>query len=169
MFKVRIKGSDRVLAEYRGRRANLAAKLDEFLKRLAEVVYEVADDRYTEAFIAYQLKGDKTDIYYEPDITVSIEPIKNGYRVVAAGEEVLFVEFGAGVHYNGSDAYPGTRPEGVVGIGEYGRGLGKNQMWFFSKDGEHRVSYGNPPFPAMYYANEELQRQIERIAKEVFR
>jgi hypothetical protein len=102
-------------------------------------------------------------------ITVTASFISdNTVSIQANGKDVAFVEFGAGVRFG--QGYLGERPEGIVGIGEYGKGRGKNPKgWWYSKDGESKHSYGNPPSMTFYSTMVELTENITDIAKEVFR
>jgi hypothetical protein len=78
-------------------------------------------------------------------VSVRVDKTAQGYELVAEGEGVTFLEFGAGVHYNTPDPYSGERPPGIVGIGEYGHGYGKNKFWkYYGDDGELHYSWGNP-------------------------
>lgn len=104
------------------------------------------------------------------DVSVTVEPKKNGYRIIAGGQTVLFLEFGAGVKYGyghplnekygmGPTTYPGQKhaedPNGWILPKSAGRDAGKR-------------SYGNPPSMAMYNAGQDIRSEIERIAREVF-
>lgn len=149
--------------------AEFKDKADEVCKRLAELGCTRA-------------KLDFSNAIYdgENDVEVNIKPIDNGYAVVASGNAVMFIEFGAGVYYNGSGSYPGELEPGVVGIGEYGQGRGKNNWWYYSGPlgngtGEPstkvpglNITHGNPPAAAMYHAKREVQDAKDRIANEVF-
>ena len=110
------------------------------------------------------------------DIVVSVEPVEGGYVVKASGEAVCFVEFGAGVFYNGADAYQGTRPEGIVGIGEYGSGKGKRKAWGFpgmatyvDANGKTRgnATHGTPASNALYYASVDMRERIAEEARKI--
>lgn len=92
------------------------------------------------------------------------------YTVNANGEAIAFIEFGAGVYFNGGgDPYHETRPEGIVGIGEYGQHRGRQQSWFYkSADGESKRTRGTPEQPGMWRAAQEVRQRIESMAKEVF-
>lgn len=103
------------------------------------------------------------------DVDITIDAIDKGYRITAKGKAVCFIEFGAGVYHNPSEPYPNPRPEGVVGIGEYGKGNGNRQGWFFNRDGETVFTHGTPAAMPMYYASEEMKSAVEEIAREVFR
>lgn len=103
------------------------------------------------------------------DSEVTLETISNGYRIVAAGKAVAFIEFGAGVYHNPAEPYPNPRPNGIVGIGEYGKGYGKRQAWGFKDEsGELVITHGNPAAMPMWYASEEMRNSILTIARRVF-
>lgn len=90
--------------------------------------------------------------------------------VVAVGEAVLFLEYGAG-YYMG---YGHPEPEGY-GPGTYpGKGHWNDPKgWYLPKDKQAIAgtdhSIGNPPTAAMYNARKEIEQKIEQIAAEVFR
>ncbi len=102
------------------------------------------------------------------DIKVSVEMDGSKARIIAQGEDVCFVEFGAGVRYG--QGYEGNKPRGIVGIGEYGKGKGKNPKgwWYTGNDGEGHHTYGNPPSMTMWKTSVELREIIGDIAREVF-
>ena len=104
------------------------------------------------------------------DSYIDVQRKDNGvWEIRAQGEAVCFIEFGAGVYYNGSEPYPNPRPEGIVGIGEYGKGHGKYPTWgFYDDDGILHKTHGNPAAMPMYYSVELMQRELTRIAHEVF-
>lgn len=103
------------------------------------------------------------------DSHVTLKTIDNGYVIVAGGKAVAFIEFGAGVYHNPGEPYPNPRPEGIVGIGEYGKGRGKRNTWVFRDEaGEKVFTHGNPAAMPLWYASEEMRRKITQIAMEVF-
>ena len=102
------------------------------------------------------------------DSTVNVRRIANGWAIVAKGNAVCFIEFGAGVYHNQSEPYPNPRPPGVVGIGEYGLGKGKRQGWVFKNGKEKIFTRGNPAAMPMWYATEEMRRSVLAVAREVF-
>lgn len=71
----------------------------------------------------------------------------NHADVVMIGPGVAFLEFGAGVHFNGTGSYPIKTPPGIVGIGEYGMGQGKQDMWKYG----HKWTHGNPSAKPLYF------------------
>lgn len=103
------------------------------------------------------------------DVRVEVEEITDGYAVVANGEAVCFIEFGAGVHYNATNRnYPLQIPAGVVDIGEYGMKQGRNDTWSFSDNGVRVTTYGNPPSLSMANASDDMRQKILEFAREVF-
>ena len=103
------------------------------------------------------------------DTAVSVEPTLTGWSIIASGQAVCFIEFGAGVYHNAAEPYPNPRPSGVVGIGQYGKGYGKRRMWgYYDEAGELVKTRGNPAGMPMYYATVEMERAVAQIAKEVF-
>lgn len=102
------------------------------------------------------------------DVTVEVSPTDRGWVITASGEAVAFIEFGSGVYHNPGEPYPLPRPQGIVGIGEYGKGMGKRQAWGYYDNGELVITRGNPAAMPMWYATTEMEREVLRIAKEVF-
>ena len=111
------------------------------------------------------------------DVTVALDKTANGYAIVASGQAVAFIEFGTGVYHNTGEPYPNPRPEGIVGIGEYGQGKGKRRAWFYKgeagtngevqKNGVVKTR-GNPAAMPLWYASEEMRSSILKLAREVF-
>jgi hypothetical protein len=102
------------------------------------------------------------------DVRVSARPIPNGWEIVAEGQSVAFIEFGAGVYHNTDGSYP-DRPAGLAPIGTYGQGHGSQRAWYFKDStGEFMRTHGNPAAMGMWYAREEVIAHIAEIAREVF-
>jgi hypothetical protein len=98
----------------------------------------------------------------EQGIDVSVMDIKNGYKIIARGDSVAFAEFGAGVYYNPSDNYP-ERPQGIMGIGEYGKGLGKNKFWtYVDENGNRKFSWGQPMRLGFVNAKARIMQMVKK-------
>ena len=152
------KSIGQAIKELKTYRDSLDSRKDELLKELASIGVREASVRFTTAM--YDGVNDSE---------VTLEPISNGYRIVAQGQAVAFIEFGAGVYHNPTEPYPNPRPDGIVGIGEYGHGYGKRQAWGFTDEsGELVITHGNPAAMPMWYASEEMRNSIQKIAKKVF-
>jgi hypothetical protein len=56
-----------------------------------------------------------------------------------------------------------------VGIGEYGKGHGKQQAWGFrDESGDLVITRGNPAAMPLWYASEEMRDAIKAKFVEVF-
>lgn len=128
------------------------------MEGLAEIGLKEASVRFTTAMY------DGTN-----DVSVHLETTKNGYAIVAEGKVVAFIEFGAGVYHNGSEPYPNPRPQGIVGIGEFGKGHGKQKAWgYYNENDELVITRGNPAAMPMWYASEEIKNSVLKVVREVF-
>jgi hypothetical protein len=137
----------------------------EFLKREKQLLEGLAKIGLKEASVRF------TTAMYDGnnDVSVRLDETKNGYAIVADGRAVAFIEFGAGVYHNSSEPYPNPRPEGIVGIGEYGKGHGKQKAWGYEdENGEIVITRGNPAAMPMWYASEEIKNSVMKVVREVF-
>ena len=149
---------DNAIAELKSYRDSVKVKMDKLVMRLGEIGVREASVRFTTAM--YDGVNDSS---------VTLEPIAEGYCIKAEGNAVAFIEFGAGVYHNTGEPYPNPRPDGIVGIGEYGKGYGKRPAWGFrDESGELVITHGNPAAMPMWYASEEMRSKILKIAREVF-
>lgn len=89
------------------------------------------------------------------------------------GEDIAFVEFGAGAFYNGQ---AGTSTSSIndelnlgFTIGSYGLGQGANDTWVYydAKTGKFTRSHGTKAGLPMTKANEEIRKQVLEIVREV--
>ena len=155
---------EKAIADIEAFKKKLKRLEEELPKALAEFGQAYAQSAYDTNI--YNVFWDNS--FDTPNITVTTEQVDHGYRVRADGQEVCFVEFGAGVFFNGSGAYEGELPEGIVGIGEYGYGLGKNDLWAFEDtSGKRQVTHGTPASNTMYYTGEEIRRRVEETARRI--
>jgi len=104
---------------------------------------------------------------------VKVEPGEddNVLLVIASGEDAVWVEFGAGVHHNGSvGSYPNPLAQGagMDAIGTYGHGRGAYDKWVFSEGGVKYWTYGTPAKMPMFNAVQTVISEIEQIYEEVF-
>ena len=140
-------------------RDSLETKKDKLLEELANIGLREASIRFTTAMYDAGVN----------DVHVTLNSTENGYCILAEGKAVAFIEFGAGVYHNSGEPYPNPRPEGIVGIGEYGKGHGKRKAWGFrNESGELVITHGNPAAMPMWYASEEMRRKIKSKFLEVF-
>lgn len=136
----------------------------EFLDREKRLIEGLAEIGLKEASVRF------TTAMYDGinDVSVRLDTTANGYVIVAEGQAVAFIEFGAGVYHNGSEPYPNPRPNGIVGIGEYGKGYGKRKAWGYTDEsGELVITRGNPAAMPMWYASEEIKNSVLKVVREV--
>lgn len=149
---------DNAIKELKAYRYSIDRKKDKLLEELANIGVREASVRFTTAM--YDGVNDSS---------VTLKPIKDGYAIIAEGHAVAFIEFGSGVYHNSGEPYPNPRPDGIVGIGEYGKGHGKRQAWGFKNEADELViTHGNPAAMPLWYASEEMRNKIAKIAQEVF-
>ena len=140
----------------------LTTKEHELLVRLGEEGFQEARVMFNYAMVFYNNGQGGVDA----DITV--EERRNRYTIRAHGQDVCFIEFGAGITYG--KGYPAPRPDGIVGIGEYGKKHGKwrNGWWYKDASGTAVRTLGNPPAAGMYGATQAIRQKVYQIAVEVF-
>lgn len=145
---------NKAIKDIRKLNAEWDRKIDEVTRRLAEIGATKASLGFSRAVYT----GDN-------DVSISVEPIENGYSIIASGEAVLFIEFGSGVTYGyGHPAPMNYGPGTYPGNGHWDDSKG----WWLPKDKGGLHTYGNPPSATMYQTGKELQQEILRIAREVF-
>lgn len=142
----------------------LKNKNELFVQRLAELGIPVIDQNIMMA------QGD-SDKNHNTYIKINRFDDYAQATLVCEGSGLLFIEFGAGIHYNGaagSSPHPKGEEFGYT-IGSYGQGKGKNESWTYeSESGEWVRSYGTEATMPVYKASVEMMQNIRKIAKEVF-
>ncbi len=89
-----------------------------------------------------------------------------GNTVKVAGEEIAFIEFGAGVYHNDGRTNPlGEAVQFDTTPGSYGLGNGLKPFWFIA---HNLISYGTPAYMPIYNAIEAIKPQIPTIVRQVF-
>lgn len=145
-------------------RDDLPRKCELFVRKLAEVGIPVIDQNISAA------AGD-SDKNHNTYIKINSFGSYSQAELIVESRSILFLEFGAGVHYNGNaggSPHPLGAEKGYT-IGSYGKGQGKNDFWFYYADtGEAVMSHGTQATMPLYKAGLEIRRQILAIAKEVF-
>ena len=164
-LKLNQKSIQEAIREIEKYKKSLLDKNKIFVKRLSEIGIPVIDNRISSA------KGD-ADKSYNTYIEVNSSGENSQAVLKAEGKNLLIIEFGAGIHYNGpagSSPHPKGKELGYT-IGSYGKGLGKNDYWYYISDsGEKMKSYGTQAAMPLYHASVEMRQKMVEIAKEVFR
>ena len=133
-------------------------KAHQLCKRLAEIGLQVAQIY----FIPEAWNGNA-------DVTLSIEPLNDGYLVRADGEDVCFLEFGTGVTAGlGYDSNVLEPPVDISpGSWSHTAGSGKfaeDGYWYYNGQ---RLD-GTIPQMGLNLAASEVKQRFAQVAKEVF-
>ena len=153
-MQIEVKGVDRILKQLE-RFDNMETKLNDIAQRLVAVGEP----------IIRAVHGNHNAVWSEPTA--------EGYRIVAEGESVLFIEFGtgdaAGIHASAYDAVPSVVRPGSWSEshqGEYWRTGGYLKgHWHFGGKELHETD----PHPAFYDAYKAMVEALPQIVEEVFR
>lgn len=163
-FGLSQKSIQNAISEIRKYQQNLIDRNELFVRRLTEIGIPVIDQN----IVAAQGDSDKNHNTY---IKLNSFGSYSQATLVVEGADLAMIEFGAGIHYNGS-AGSSPHPKGQefgYTIGSYGKGHGKNDFWFYYADtGESVMSRGTESTMPVYKASVEIIQNIRRIAREVF-
>lgn len=154
------------LMRYQEYLTNKAAQL---AKRLSEIGVDIA-----------QVQIADLDAIFTGELIASIhsefkDSTKHGaiFAIVADSSHAIFVELGSG--WRGQNTpYPYPLPEGISWDYNTGKTIRYNAKkgtyyWFYpEKDGLWHYTEGMPARPFMYLTSLELQKEVVKIAKEVF-
>ena len=142
-------------------------KTDELRERVAYFIAKDASAVFNTA-VADDLIGEGAVI---GSVDVVVEDNGNMTLVIANGEDAVFMEFGAGVYYNGGVGSSPNPLGAALGytIGSYGMGNGSKAVWGFKgEDGTLHLTHGVPASMPLYRALQSVVNDIEQIAREVF-
>lgn len=112
-----------------------------------------------------------------PDFATETPYVRMGFRdglmtstIRLEGEDVAFVEFGAGIHYNGNPNGSPNKYGVKLGytIGSYGQHQGLQEEWQYYEDGEWHKSQGTEATMPLFHATEAIRQRYIDIAKTVF-
>lgn len=163
-FGLSQKSIQNAISELRKYQQSLIDKNAEFVRRLAELGIPIIDRNISAA------AGD-SDKSHNTYIKINSFGSYSEAKLVVEGSDLLFIEFGSGIHYNdsaGTSPHPKGEEFGYT-IGSYGKGQGKNDFWFYYADtGEAVMSHGTQSTMPVYKASVEIIQNIRRIAREVF-
>lgn len=152
---------------------SLTYKCELLVKRLAEAGIPVIDENMAKAAFTVDEKGMQSGADPQHYTHVKINTFGNYARadLIVEGAELLFIEFGAGVYYNGSagsSPHPKGEEFGYV-IGSYGKGHGVQKVWgYYADSGELILTHGVEATMPVYKASLEIAENVVKIAKQVF-
>lgn len=177
MAKIKINLSDKsiqnAIQELSKYRNWVNSKTSQLIKELAEVGIPVIEDNMAKANYTYDSKNIRSGSNTEHYTHVKIHSFGSYSEatLILEGEEVLFIEYGAGVYYNGS-AGSSPHPKGAVNgmvIGSYGKHHGVQKVWgYYDDNGDLVLTHGVKAQMPMYKAQTEIERQMVAVAKRVF-
>ena len=159
---------DRAVNEIRDYSRWVQRKTDELRERIAYFIAKDASAVFNTAVV--------DDLIGEGAVTGSVTVVvenqgDNMTVVIANGEDAVFMEFGAGVYYNGGVGSSPNPLGAALGytIGSYGKGNGAKAVWGFKgEDGALHLTHGVPASMPLYRALQSVVNDIEQIAREVF-
>lgn len=135
-------------------RVQQLSDLDRKVKEVAERLCQIGEP------IIRQVHGHNAD-------RIETVPTKNGYKIVAEGQDILFIEFGAGDAAGSEnanyDAVPWEAQPGTWSM-NHAQMYSRYGFWVFGGQIYREVQ----PTPAFYYAYEYMVQNLPRIAREVF-
>lgn len=156
-----IKGLIKILDNYNN---YLPWKCELFIKRLAEIGINTIDAKYGSG-MGDSSKDHKCEFQFDGQGNIT------SGRILVTGEDILFIEFGAGIHFNNGKAHPKAHELGY-GVGTYpGQTHALNPGgWFYKDDsGVLHHSLGTEASMPLFNASLDMIANIEKIAEEVFR
>lgn len=152
---------------------DLIRKCEEFVKKLAEAGIPVIDENMAKAAFTVDDKGIQSGANPEHNIQIKINSFGDYVRadLIVEGSNLFFIEFGAGVYYNGeagTSPHPKGEEFGYV-IGSYGKGHGVQKIWgYYADSGELVLTHGVEATMPVYKASLKIAEDVIKIAKEVF-
>ena len=157
---------NKALRELERYKQDFLRKVELLRQRVAEQLAKEAESGFNGAAVDDLVKGEARIA----QVSVTVDDRGTVTAVVVDGEDAVWVEFGAGVYYNGP---PGSSPhprgaELGFTIGSYGKGNGKKKVWGFYEDGELKLTHGTPAAMPMARAVITVCQDMEKIAREVF-
>lgn len=164
-----VKGIQSIIDQLREYKQELNDKTELFCRKLAEAGLVVAESRIAESPLGKTVS-----------VRIDMEPSKGGCKaiLIAKGQKktndygtastLLFVEFGAGIHYN-ANANPKA--------GEMGYGVGtfpgqihafEDGWYYWGEDEKWHYTHGVKATMPMYNASVAIREKIYECAKEAF-
>lgn len=177
-MNVQIIGLNETIAHVTRYRDSLRAKAEELRRRVAEMIGERAEPLFDAAIAgteidSVEINGNTVsfDNAITSGVSVSVDDRGDVTLVIADGKDAVFMEFGAGVYFNGAvGSSPNPWGAGLgFTIGSYGKGQGAKNVWaYIDADGQKHLTHGTPASMPMYKATMEVVGDIVNIAREVF-
>ena len=147
-------------------KSDLIYKTSLLQEKIAKAIEDNTKRNFQNAVVDVLMNGSSRSA----KVDITVETRENGTVVIAKGEDAVFVEFGAGVYYNGPVGQSPHQNGASLGftIGSYGHGWGARDVWGFYKDNELQLTHGTPATMPIYNAVKTVCGEIANIAREVF-
>lgn len=161
---------DKAIAELERYRNDLQTRADMIRERVAERIRWSAEEGFSTSIADAIFLGGTEQVGGNVTVTISDEGTVT--VVIANGADAVFMEFGAGVYFNGSagsSPHPAGQSQGML-IGEYGQHKGRRSSWHLpgSTKDSPLVTHGTPASMPMYRGAREAAAALDEIAREVF-
>lgn len=162
-----VESIDKALRQLENYKKRFLKYQDKLMSELGKLAHETAKEAMPpEGSDAYRSGG--ANLTYEVDgnvITIGIH-----------GQQAVFIEFGAGIEYNGREG-TSSHPHGeelgyTIGswsLSDQGSGQIFNpDGWYFYDNGEWVHTWGNPTYMPLGKAEQRLQQDVLKVARKVF-
>ena len=174
-FKLSVDSIDKAIKELEEYKQWIERKTDEFRRRVAERLRDEAQDGFNRSIVDHLIVNpNNPDAPHTPikaEVKVDTSDSGNVTVVFTTGKDAVWVEFGAGVYFNGS-AGSSPHPHGAelgLTIGDYGYGMGRRRAWGYKdENGNIVLTRGTPATMPMMKAMTTVLNEIDSIAREVF-
>ena len=167
VYPLSVDGINRLVNDLENYKKQLLTKAEQLLNELSKRGIKTAKERIqgTIGDSDKHVKVEVSDISYVGNNVI--------FTITAEGEDILFIEFGAGVFYNGGvvgkSPHPWGEEMGYV-IGKYPKGrkgysLGRFMSWTTPSG---KISMGTKASMPMLGAMETMYRDVDDACKKVF-
>jgi len=173
-FPLSKKGIDDAISYLESYKKQLISKTQRLLEELAKIGIAESDERFEAA------SNGTTDTSHTSTIeSVHFDGNNVTMTIRISGKDLVFIEYGAGVHYNGhagenvheSDKFVLAHPE--YRIGKYGTSaewqwsLGVNDSWYYQGERVYGTKATMPVYGAVVAMTEDIQK-IHSAAQKAF-
>ena len=140
----------------------LETRVELFIEALMQVGIPVIDTSIATA----QGDSDRTHSTY---VTIEQRGLFISATLNVQGKDIAFLEFGAGIYYNGANEHPKASELGM-GVGTYPNQTHAFDLgWWYTDDmGVKHYSHGTEARFPLYRAKQEMQNRFFEVAKQFF-
>lgn len=174
-LSIEFENLDNILNSARNLNNDLDNNMRKFLERVSQRLSDLISIYSTgvTSDVTVKVEGTRKSPVYTPEIWTS-----NGFTTtytindrsaaltVNGGKDLMFIEFGAG--YGVKENPLSKKISTPTQRGSYGKGQGIYEYWYFSINGQKYMGVGTPASMPICKAIEQVQTELETIAKGVF-